>query len=236
MRVFCPVFALFALLLPPVLYINETTMPSKGTYSAVSYGVLHNKRDNADADSRVYFGGLPREELARRAQAAKLRNKTLQDTAKMIGSEVLTTEYYDETTGQCHTVTRDELILRNFATRLLKRPTPQGLLAWQKLKGEDVVRIAPADRLEDKTTDELKNELQGFLSALNNLPASKRTTTAAAPTEGNGQQPDRTAPTGAAASPDVSKNTAIDMETGEHIEVAEVERPSQRRALPWLLR
>lgn len=217
-------------------------MPSKGTYSEVSYGVLHNKRDNADADSRVYFGGLPREELVRRAQAAKLRNKTLQDTAKMIGSEVLTTEYYDETTGQCHTVTRDELILRNFATRLLKKPTPHGLLAWQKLKGEDVVRIAPADRLEDKTTEELKNELQGFLSALNNLPTSKRTTTAAAPTEGNGQQQGKTTPTapatptGAGASPDVSKNTAIDMETGEHIEVAEVERPSQRHALPWLLR
>lgn len=201
--------------------------------------VLNSRQYRGDADERQYFGGLSREELNRRRQAARVKHKTLQAAAKEIGSEIMVTEVYDEHTGQFHTVTRDELILRNFANKLIKRPTPQGLLAWQKLKGEDVIKIAPADRLDDKTADELKNELQGVLTALNNLPTRPKTGNAAPPDTatqdnnngggGTDNNPNDQANTGSS-----SKNTAVDVETGEQIEISEVEH--KRPPLPWLLR
>lgn len=205
--------------------------------------VLNSRQYRGDADERQYFGGLSQEELNRRRQAARVKHKTLQASAREIGSEVMATEVYDEHTGQFHTVTRDELILRNFANKLIRHPTPQGLLAWQKIKGEDIVRIAPADRLDDKTADELKNELRGVLTALNNLPTKSKTGNAAPPdttTQGNNNKngggtdsnPNDQDKTGSSSS-----NTAVDVETGERIEVSEVadNKPS-RPPLPWLLR
>lgn len=210
--------------------------------------VLNSRQYRGDADERQYFGGLSQEELNRRRQAARVKHKTLQAAAKEIGSEIMVTEYYDEQTGQFHSVTRDELILRNFANKLIKRPTPQGLLAWQKLKGEDIIKIAPADRLDDKTADELKNELQGVLTALNNLPtrpAAAPPKTRQAETEtannnggGTGSNPSDQANAGSESkNTEAFKNTAVDVETGEQIEIAEVaENKPARPPLPWLLR
>lgn len=204
-----------------------------------AHSVLNSRQYRGDADKRQYFGGLSQEELNRRRQAARVKHKTLQAAAKEIGSEIMVTEIYDEHTGQFHTVTRDELILRNFANKLIKRPTPQGLLAWQKLKGEDIIKIAPADRLDDKTADELKNELQGVLTALNNLPtrpaAASKTQQAEAEAADN---PNDQANTGKESkNTEAFKNTAVDVETGEQIEVAEVaENKPSRPPLPWLLR
>lgn len=214
-----------------------------------AHTILNSRQYRGDADKRQYFGGLSQEELNRRRQAARVKHKTLQAAAKEIGSEIMATEVYDEHTGQFHTVTRDELILRNFANKLIKRPTPQGLLAWQKLKGEDVIKIAPADRLDDKTADELKNELQGVLTALNNLPTRPKTGNAAPPDAttqdnnnngggGTDSNPSDQADTGSSSkNTEAFKNTAVDVETGEQIEVAEVaENKPVHPPLPWLLR
>ena len=206
------------------------------------------KDSQRDADSRKYFGGMSQEELHRRKAAARIKYKTLQAAAKQIGAELVVTEYYDEVTGECCTVTKDELLLRNFLNKLIKRPTPQGLLAWQKLKGEDVIKIAPADRLDDKTADELKNELQGVLSALNNLPTrpaaaspkTRQAETEAANDNGgstDGNPSDQPNTGSNSKNTEAFKNTAVDIETGEQIEISEVaENKPTRPPLPWLLR
>ena len=58
--------------------------------------------------------------------------------------------------GVCHSFTRDELIVQKFAEELTKKPTAARILAWQRLKGEDVQQIARVDTISGKTTEELQ--------------------------------------------------------------------------------
>ena len=105
---------------------------------------------------------------------------------------------------------------------LTKKPTAARILAWQRLKGEDVQQIARVDTISGKTTEELRGELNNLLAIIN--AAGGQTVGATAPAADQPQPQPREA------------NTATDTDTGENIEVVEAdEMPTAApRRLPWL--
>lgn len=175
----------------------------------------------ADGEKFTTFGGLSREELTRKAAQGKTRRKLLRDVAQQIGGQYVC-EYVDDF-GVCHSFTRDELIVQKFAEELTKKPTAARILAWQRLKGEDVQQIARVDTISGKTTEELRGELNSLLAIIN--AAGGQTVGATAPAADQPQPQPREA------------NTATDTDTGENIEVVEAdEMPpgNTPHRLPWL--
>ena len=173
----------------------------------------------ADRQTFTPFGGLSKEELLRRSQEGKTRRKLLRDVAQQIGGQYVC-EYVDDF-GVCHSFTRDELIVQKFAEELTKKPTAARILAWQRLKGEDVQQIARVDTISGKTTEELRGELNNLLAIIN--AAGGQTVGATAPADQPQPQPREA-------------NTATDTQTGENIEVVEAEEmpTAAPRRLPWL--
>ena len=176
--------------------------------------------EEADRQTFTPFGGLSKEELLRRSQEGKTRRKLLRDVAQQIGGQYVC-EYVDDF-GVCHSFTRDELIVQKFAEELTKKPTAARILAWQRLKGEDVQQIARVDTISGKTTEELRGELNNLLAIIN--AAGGQTVGATAPAAEQPQPQPREA------------NTATDTQTGENIEVVEAEEmpTAAPRRLPWL--
>lgn len=167
------------------------------------------------------FGGLTGEELKRRQREGKIHRRLLRDVAQQIGGQYVC-EYVDDF-GVCHSFTRDELIVQKFAEELTKKPTAARILAWQRLKGEDVQQIARVDTISGKTTEELRGELNNLLAIIN--AAGGQTVSATAPADDQPQPQPREA------------NTATDTDTGEDIEVVEAdEMPpgNTPHRLPWL--
>ena len=175
--------------------------------------------EEADRQTFTPFGGLSKEELLRRSQEGKTRRKLLRDVAQQIGGQYVC-EYVDDF-GVCHSFTRDELIVQKFAEELTKKPTAARILAWQRLKGEDVQQIARVDTISGKTTEELRGELNNLLAIIN--AAGGQTVGATAPADQPQPQPREA-------------NTATDTQTGENIEVVEAEEmpTAAPRRLPWL--
>ena len=165
------------------------------------------------------FGGLTGEELKRRQREGKMHRRLLRDVAQQIGGQYVC-EYVDDF-GVCHSFTRDELIVQKFAEELTKKPTAARILAWQRLKGEDVQQIARVDTISGKTTEELRGELNNLLAIIN--AAGGQTVGATAPADQPQPQPREA-------------NTATDTQTGENIEVVEAEEmpTAAPRRLPWL--
>ena len=176
--------------------------------------------EEADRQTFTPFGGLSKEELLRRSQEGKTRRKLLRDVAQQIGGQYVC-EYVDDF-GVCHSFTRDELIVQKFAEELTKKPTAARILAWQRLKGEDVQQIARVDTISGKTTEELRGELNNLLAIIN--AAGGQTVGATAPAAEQPQPQPREA------------NTATDTDTGENIEVVEADEMPEAapRRLPWL--
>ena len=176
--------------------------------------------EEADRQTFTPFGGLSKEELLRRSQEGKTRRKLLRDVAQQIGGQYVC-EYVDDF-GVCHSFTRDELIVQKFAEELTKKPTAARILAWQRLKGEDVQQIARVDTISGKTTEELRGELNNLLAIIN--AAGGQTVGATAPAADQPQPQPR------------ESNTATDTQTGENIEVVEAEEmpTAAPRRLPWL--
>ena len=176
--------------------------------------------EEADRQTFTPFGGLSKEELLRRSQEGKTRRKLLRDVAQQIGGQYVC-EYVDDF-GVCHSFTRDELIVQKFAEELTKKPTAARILAWQRLKGEDVQQIARVDTISGKTTEELRGELNNLLAIIN--AAGGQTVGATAPAADQPQPQPREA------------NTATDTQTGENIEVVEADEMPEAapRRLPWL--
>jgi hypothetical protein len=166
------------------------------------------------------FGGLTGEELKRRQAEGKQRRKLLREVAQQIGGQYVC-EYVDDF-GRPHSLTRDELIVQKFAEELTKKPTAARILAWQRLKGEDVQQIARVDTISGKTTEELRGELNNLLAIIN--AAGGQTVAATAPAADQPQPQPREA------------NTATDAQTGENIEVVEADEMPEAtpRRLPWL--
>lgn len=171
------------------------------------------------------FGGLTGEELKRRQREGKQRRKLLREVAQQIGSQYVC-EYVDDF-GRPHSLTRDELIVQKFAEELTKKPTAARILAWQRLKGEDVQQITRVDTVSGKSTDELRAELNNLLSVINSTGNGQQM---AADIQQH-QQQDTDTP------PQADSKTATDTDTGEHIEVVEAEElppVNTPRRLPWL--
>ena len=179
----------------------------------------------ADGEKYTTFGGLSREELTRKAAQGKTRRKLLRDVAQQIGSQYVC-EYVDDF-GRPHSLTRDELIVQKFAEELTKKPTAARILAWQRLKGEDVQQIARVDTISGKTTEELRGELNNLLSVINSSGSGQQM----AGDIQQQQRQDTDTPT------QTDSKTATDTDTGEHIEVVEAEElppVNTPRRLPWL--
>lgn len=176
----------------------------------------------ADGEKFTTFGGLSREELTRKAAQGKTRRKLLRDVAQQIGGQYVC-EYVDDF-GVCHSFTRDELIVQKFAEELTKKPTAARILAWQRLKGEDVQQIARVDTISGKTTEELRGELNNLLAIINAAGGQTVAATAPAAEQPQPQPQPREA------------NTATDTQTGENIEVVEADEMPEvaPRRLPWL--
>lgn len=171
------------------------------------------------------FGGLTGEELKRRQAEGKQRRKLLRDVAQQIGGQYVC-EYVDDF-GRPHSMTRDELIVQKFAEELTKKPTAARILAWQRLKGEDVQQIARVDTVSGKSTDELRAELNNLLSVINSTGNGQQM---AADIQQHQQQASDTPP-------QADSKTATDTGTGEVIEVVEAEElppVNTPRRLPWL--
>ena len=172
------------------------------------------------------FGGLTGEELKRRQAEGKQRRKLLREVAQQIGSQYVC-EYVDDF-GRPHSLTRDELIVQKFAEELTKKPTAARILAWQRLKGEDVQQIARVDTISGKTTEELRTELNNLLSVINSTGSGQQM---AADIQQHQQRQTSGTP------PQTDSKTATDTDTGEHIEVVEAEElppVNTPRRLPWL--
>lgn len=177
----------------------------------------------ADGEKFTTFGGLSREELTRKAAQGKTRRKLLRDVAQQIGGQYVC-EYVDDF-GVCHSFTRDELIVQKFAEELTKKPTAARILAWQRLKGEDVQQIARVDTISGKTTEELRGELNSLLAIINAAGGQTVGATAPAADQPQPQPQPREA------------NTATDTQTGENIEVVEADElppGNTPHRLPWL--
>jgi len=173
------------------------------------------------------FGGLTGEELKRRQAEGKQRRKLLREVAQQIGSQYVC-EYVDDF-GRPHSLTRDELIVQKFAEELTKKPTAARILAWQRLKGEDVQQIARVDTVSGKSTDELRAELNNLLSVINSTGSGQQM--AGDIQQHQQQRQDTDTPT------QTDSKTATDTDTGEHIEVVEAEElppVNTPRRLPWL--
>lgn len=171
------------------------------------------------------FGGLTGEELKRRQAEGKQRRKLLREVAQQIGSQYVC-EYVDDF-GRPHSLTRDELIVQKFAEELTKKPTAARILAWQRLKGEDVQQIARVDTVSGKSTEELRAELNNLLSVINSSGNGQQM--AADIQQHQRQDTDTPTPT--------DSRTATDTDTGERIEVVEAEElppVNTPRRLPWL--
>lgn len=184
--------------------------------------------EEADRQTFTPFGGLSKEELLRRSQEGKTRRKLLRDVAQQIGGQYVC-EYVDDF-GVCHSFTRDELIVQKFAEELTKKPTAARILAWQRLKGEDVQQIARVDTVSGKSTDELRAELNNLLSVINSTGSGQQM---AANIQQHQQQQRQDTDT----PPQADSKTATDTDTGEHIEVVEAEElppVNTPRRLPWL--
>jgi len=181
----------------------------------------------ADGEKYTTFGGLSREELTRKAAQGKTRRKLLREVAQQIGSQYVC-EYVDDF-GRPHSLTRDELIVQKFAEELTKKPTAARILAWQRLKGEDVQQIARVDTVSGKSTDELRAELNNLLSVINSTGSGQQM--AGDIQQHQQQRQDTDTPT------QTDSKTATDTDTGEHIEVVEAEElppANAPRRLPWL--
>lgn len=182
------------------------------------------RKASEEADRQTYtpFGGLSKEELLRRSQEGKTRRKLLRDVAQQIGGQYVC-EYVDDF-GVCHSFTRDELIVQKFAEELTKKPTAARILAWQRLKGEDVQQIARVDTISGKTTEELRGELNNLLAIINAAGGQTVAATAPAADQPQPQPQPREA------------NAATDTQTGENIEVVEADEMPEvtPRRLPWL--
>lgn len=181
----------------------------------------------ADKTAREWkpFGGLTGEELKRRQAEGKQRRKLLREVAQQIGSQYVC-EYVDDF-GRPHSLTRDELIVQKFAEELTKKPTAARILAWQRLKGEDVQQIARVDTVSGKSTDELRAELNNLLSVINSTGSGQQM---AADIQQH-QQPNTDTP------PQADRKTATVTDSGEVIEVVEAEElppGNTPRRLPWL--
>ena len=179
----------------------------------------------ADGEKFTTFGGLSREELTRKAAEGKQRRKLLREVAQQIGSQYVC-EYVDDF-GRPHSLTRDELIVQKFAEELTKKPTAARILAWQRLKGEDVQQIARVDTVSGKSTEELRAELNNLLSVINSSGSGQQM----AGDIQQHQRQDTDTPT------QTDSKTATDTDTGENIEVVEAEElppANAPRRLPWL--
>ena len=177
----------------------------------------------ADGEKYTTFGGLSREELTRKAAQGKTRRKLLREVAQQIGGQYVC-EYVDDF-GRPHSLTRDELIVQKFAEELTRKPTAARILAWQRLKGEDVQQIARVDTISGKTTEELRGELNNLLAIINAAGGQPVGATAPAADQPQPQPQPREA------------NTATDTQTGENIEVVEAEElppGNTPHRLPWL--
>ena len=117
---------------------------------------------------------------------------------------------------------------KKFAEELTKKPTAARILAWQRLKGEDVQQIARVDTVSGKSTEELRAELNNLLSVINSSGSGQQM---AGDIQQHQQQQDTDTPT------QTDGKTATDTDTGEHIEVVEAEElppVNTPRRLPWL--
>ena len=122
-----------------------------------------------------------REVLDRLQLSGKKDKRKLKEIAHQIGGEVV--EFMDDTTGSRFFCSRDEFILRKFLQSIMKTPTPSKLLAWQKLKGEDIAQYGNTVTVEEsgRSVADLKKELRQLLGIIDSATATEQILTPVRP-------------------------------------------------------
>ncbi len=208
-RLLCPFNSIFIFtFVPKIQYFRPETRPIRvfraqitqtmkdttnnpDTATAQEISTNGNRPDNSqkvEAAEVIPTTDFKREVMHRLQLSGRKDKRRLKEIANQVGGEIV--QYIDEYTGRSFFCSRDEFILRRFLTSTMKSPTPARLLAWQKIKGEDISQYGGQQVTEDSTrsVSELRKELRQIMGVIGYAQTGKTTAAAEIVREADNEQ------------------------------------------------